>query len=260
MHRFLRSAALLVLTLATTAASADARSDYLDLHRRFAAQVAYARTLGSAPRAASPGVATLLADLVDEQRFLAQPVQWDQLGSVQTICGLARLHIVDYLEYNPVWKPRPKGPADAFGPFADTPLVASNLIAYQQEVTPQLAFFIRCATRAIKIIETTANSAQVAQHLRPGILTLVDQFRWHFIHAANNLANDRLSLANRRQMLAALKSSVPALANALDLQSRLQLDHYLASLRSRVPAEMAQDVQAMITMTNHDDCSAICTF
>lgn len=260
----LRIASLLTLLsfVALLPATASEFSDYTIASQRFSQLVAYSVNKQSMPLVSEPDAAKLLATLSDHHRFLeTRPFTNQDLGSLVGMCEAANRAAMAYVLFD-LGRYLDKSIRNPVVAAQITATVASrNVVKYQDEVTPLLAFHNRCLAKELPLVTEFAaklNAEEFTAVRREGLAQARRGVYASYINMVRVAIDSTVSLRNRRDIFTVMVEVSPLYAQILNLEARQQAYDYLGSQADSIPIEFIGPYRQLLKDLNSTSCEGLC--
>lgn len=247
---------------AGAAGAATPFPDYTAAVQQFEALSAKTADEHRMPRLSDPGAREILGTLADHTRFLdAYNFGSADLSQLMNMCNQANKVVVSYMLFD-LASHVDKTMTD---PQKVAPIVmqlgSRNMIEYQSEMTPVMAFNQRCMARQIPLTvdfvrtlrpeDLTEIRLQGLQQLRNGLLNT-------YLGMAHGISETPISLENRRIMFSTLAEVTPVLAQALDLARRKAALNYWVSQAANMPPGVETEYKQIVDALGATTCDDFC--
>jgi len=260
----------LMTALAPPAMAETELQAYLAARQTFESLMADAAKTGDAPRLADPRVRDTLAILSNASGTLGSasfPV--DDEAVQRDLCSVPVRTAFDYLQFGleaftdeMINEKRlsPTSSRDAIGTVVDE-LGARNMVKFQDEVFPLLAFGQRCTAVEIPWLTSFFEKLppeQMTEVRRQGLRGFRGSVKQMAIYALGLLANPVVHGDNRRLMLKSAARNLPALSEALSLDQRAEVKREVEKLGANAPEAYLPDIAAILQALSNTQCEGLC--
>lgn len=263
MIKRLHRAACTLFCLASLAATAAPYEEYALAAQQFAQLSTAAASQHGMPRRSDPLTAQVLNTLADHKRFLdTQTFSGADMSSLNTMCTQANQIVIGYLLYDLAAKVD-KSITDPQRVAAAVAAVgARNALTYQDEMTPVMAFNLRCQARQMPLLaELTKNlkPEEMTDERRAGLEQMRKGLMQAYLGTAQSAGTPEIRFENRRQMMSAMADVTPSFSQVLDLERREAALKFWLMQAANMPPEFSTQYQQVITALRSTQCDIICS-
>ena len=265
----LASLVLLIAARAPVAAETELQT-YLAARQTFESLEADAAKVGDAPRLSDPRVRDTLAILSNASGTLGSasfPV--DDEAMQRDLCSVPIRTAFDYLQFgleafvDEKMKEKQLSATssrEAIGAVKDE-LGARNMLKFQDEVVPLLAFGQRCIAAEAPWLTTFMEKLppeQMTEVRRQGLRKFRGGVKQMAMTAVGLLANPLVHEDNRPLMLKSAARNLPALSEALSLDERAQVKREVEKLGADAPQAYQPDIALILQTLSNTQCEGLC--
>jgi hypothetical protein len=265
----LASLALLIAASAPVAAETELQT-YLAARQTFESLEADAAKVGDAPRLSDPRVRDTLAILSNASGTLGSPsFPVDDEAMQRDLCSVPIRTAFDYLQFGGEAFVDEKveekqlsatSSREAIGAVMDE-LGERNMLKFQDEVVPLLAFAQRCIAGEAPWLTSFLEKLppeQMTEVRRQGLRGFRGTVKQMAMEAVGLLANPLVHEDNRRLMLRSAARNLPALSEALSPDERAQVKREVEKLGADAPQADQPDIALILQTLNNTQCEGLC--
>jgi hypothetical protein len=262
--------AALMLAFAAPAAAETEMDKYFAAGKRFEALQAEAAKKGALPRLSDPAVAETLAIISNKSgTFGSAAFPMNKEAMDRDVCGVANKVQAAYgmslLGLEALVKEKKVPPKDDPDSIANImhELMNRNLITYQDEIFPLLAFGANCFSASLPLlIDFVAKlpSEQMTEIRRQGIVKGRNGVNELVTGAMAILLEPRYSEENKIIQLKSALRNLPVLSGMLTLKDRAQLIVNIEATLPTIPKAHQAEVAELAKVLSDQKCEGLCKY
>ncbi|MES3024358.1 MAG: hypothetical protein V4857_22550 [Pseudomonadota bacterium] len=257
----------MLLALFAQGQVAVAAEDELQVYARASARLASLFEIAGqnrklVPRVTSKEGAQLLSTLSDRRRFLdAKTYALKDLPVATEMCGSATKAAMSYLLFDMQSGLAGAGKDPAKIAAALNIVGDTNFVAFQDEISPLLAFSYQCMAKQIPLLEqfiAGLKPEELTDVRRAGLRQMQNGIFSAYYNFLGAFATPSVSDSNRGRIARVMAEVAPSYAAILPVKGREQIQALARSMQAKVPSKFAGDLAKIVTAMENKRCDGLC--